>query len=785
MASTRSKRKAATSTKASLEEVLARIHAANPTGLDLPAKERRSRYEQKAALQSALVEDYPDLVSAMRHDDMPGVVSLAVPSLHRSAGHAVLEALSSRAQARLQEYFAATAPDPSKSSVASAELLERPPGAQSALLRARAFLRAYDFECAEETLARALESPTERDDAFHALVELYVETLGRFVDALEMAKAHPSCVAPASAGHLALAAGKAGRIDDGVAFLKRALDEDLTPALDILVDEAVAQRNWTQLLALWRFIGRGLILNASNAAYVTLADRVRGVVTMTTEADFDADGGLAELVAVAAPQHEAFRRWQDHRVLRAAVPQWLRQLETLDTGATALEQTLRNLEGARAWLDTGALSKLEQAWQRLEEARNDRIVAELVARVASETSQSVCRAYLRLSTTIRNRVKAESGAQLLIWLDAVERVAGSESATVEATLAWCIAATQTDDDARLTLTPHVKVLSQIADFKDRLAPIFNPSPSTEGATQIARPNSCLEVAAPGVEATWLEDATWPGTASVLGRGVLAGDASRTFVVVATAGTGLHIDLHLVSLRPLPTRVLRIGFTTETRLLDLRCRENALTMFLDTGRVLTVSVSANRWQLDDTSTAVREAHTEGSLVFGPCGLRFNMVGVTLELLDAQGHPRCIKTPRVNPAFVVESGRPTPLLWVPVGGSQYEVWASVHAGLWQALRVHLPGPIESAHVRRDTVLVQGRTAEGLWVEGLRMRASELSRLQGARYPYGRHLFSDPSRRGVWSLQQPQGRGPLVAEPLKPLDEVRFIQRGRDHNKPTSGP
>src|SRR5687767_4026412 len=85
--------------RAGLCELVERIRRVNPTGRRLSAGEERARYEEKARLQSRLIEVYPHEVRVRSHDDMPGVVSLSVPRLEASAAHAVLDALSLRARA--------------------------------------------------------------------------------------------------------------------------------------------------------------------------------------------------------------------------------------------------------------------------------------------------------------------------------------------------------------------------------------------------------------------------------------------------------------------------------------------------------------------------------------------------------------------------------------------------------------------------------------------------------------------------------------------------------------
>lgn len=90
-------KKAAARDLAELRELLERIRRVNPTGRGRSARDERAQYEEKARLQSLLIEAHPHEVRVRAHDDMPGVVSLSVPRLEASGAHAVLEALSARA----------------------------------------------------------------------------------------------------------------------------------------------------------------------------------------------------------------------------------------------------------------------------------------------------------------------------------------------------------------------------------------------------------------------------------------------------------------------------------------------------------------------------------------------------------------------------------------------------------------------------------------------------------------------------------------------------------------
>lgn len=77
------------------------IRATNPTGRGLAPSLERSRYAEKARLQSQAIERFPDLIAARAEAGTPGIVLLEVPALGLTLCHAVTAELSSAARERL------------------------------------------------------------------------------------------------------------------------------------------------------------------------------------------------------------------------------------------------------------------------------------------------------------------------------------------------------------------------------------------------------------------------------------------------------------------------------------------------------------------------------------------------------------------------------------------------------------------------------------------------------------------------------------------------------------
>lgn len=194
--------------EAALDALLERIHAVNPTGRALSRQRERALYEEKSRLQSRLVEEFGHRIDVRAHDEMPGVVGLSVPSLERSAGHAILDDLSVRArdvlEPRLSAEEAGTRPEHAR---------RRRSRDENDIERAQRFIDEYDFESAEQLLRERIAGPeADAPRAMDVLILLYAEHLGRDDDALRVAEVrrHP-VTSSESRRALGLAATRTGR----------------------------------------------------------------------------------------------------------------------------------------------------------------------------------------------------------------------------------------------------------------------------------------------------------------------------------------------------------------------------------------------------------------------------------------------------------------------------------------------------------------------------------------------------------------------------------------------
>lgn len=222
-------------------ELLGLIHDINPSGRDLPPRERARRYAQKSRLQSLLVRRFFDEL-AVEPGDEPGVVGLRHRLSGADACHAVLASLDDDARSMLQRRLDLGDDEPSVPSVTPIEEPEPPEPPSDAplgelssselLRRAQAAVVAFDYDAARERFTAALERG--RRDAAPRLLAVLVEHLGLDDDALRLeARLDPETLRrPEVRRLLALAAARSYQRDRAVGLIKAHTGD---PAAEVFV----------------------------------------------------------------------------------------------------------------------------------------------------------------------------------------------------------------------------------------------------------------------------------------------------------------------------------------------------------------------------------------------------------------------------------------------------------------------------------------------------------------------------------------------------------------------
>ncbi|MBI5482452.1 MAG: hypothetical protein HY906_26590, partial [Deltaproteobacteria bacterium] len=233
--------------RADARRLLELIHAVNPTGRELPETERERRYRVKARLQSVLLHDFGDEVQARSDPAAPGTVTL----WHRYAGldacHAVVLELDEDARCRVQWQLdvgdstdGAAEMAPAAGSTAALPAAGRATSAANLVRRGREALAAYDFEEAREQLDAAVRLSRGAPEAVVPLLELLVDHLAAYRDALAVEGALPSetMARPRVRALLALAAACCSERKTAVRLLKGMEAPAAAEVLAILAQDA-------------------------------------------------------------------------------------------------------------------------------------------------------------------------------------------------------------------------------------------------------------------------------------------------------------------------------------------------------------------------------------------------------------------------------------------------------------------------------------------------------------------------------------------------------------------
>ena len=174
-------------TRFSAHELARLIRATNPTGLKLSSREMRRRYGQKLELQSLLVRTFPDDIDPVVDGSDEGIVLLH----HRVGGfdacHAVVQELDEDARSIVQRKLDVGEEEPVSMVLEIASPDDTASTDVGVLIQAgREAAGAYDFELARSHLEAALDQSEGSAASGVAMLELLVEQIGLFHEALEV-----------------------------------------------------------------------------------------------------------------------------------------------------------------------------------------------------------------------------------------------------------------------------------------------------------------------------------------------------------------------------------------------------------------------------------------------------------------------------------------------------------------------------------------------------------------------------------------------------------------------
>ena len=512
----------------SVQDLIQLISQVNPTGEELPEAEAERRYQEKSALQSLLVNRFSEELAVVSDPEKEGIVLLRHRYGARDACHAVLDELDpdARAWVRLQLDTRARLPGrrdscpaqcaglevgPAEDGVASGKARSGPPreGASdrrgeeaaaftledsdpaSLIERSRTALTEFDFELARAALERARSLTNGSLEAVLPWLELLVDHLGLFEEALQGAERLPKHTFGDESIRtlLALAAARAGRIEEA-ARLATGLTGGRAGEVFLILSEAALGRD--DLGGAEADLAHA---ERAGADPVVAAVQRKALALKRADAHRAAEEAIEALLSAgdleeAARQARALQTlWPESPVARAALRAAVegRRAAELREALAAVEALRPGCEPEveiatlrRALSLGGDREELGRRISTLEteiRAREDEAtVARVAALLALEDPAPGLLEYLNLDESLRDRVRQRSSSPMLPWLEelaAPQLGARARPGAVAAALALARAVKAFGEgrveDAARELQDHRKTLVGVAEATRILA----------------------------------------------------------------------------------------------------------------------------------------------------------------------------------------------------------------------------------------------------------------------------------------------------------------------------
>lgn len=468
-----------------LQELLNQLQRVNPTGRGLVRHEEQARYAEKARLQSLLIESFPRDVRLRLHPDMPGIVSLSVPRLQASAGHAVVEALSSAARHWI-ETQASRQDEPA--SLHTQGIVPRKTSFDSSPIDvAEKHLADYDFDCAITTLQEAIDNPqtdeTLRIAALHLLLEIHVDHLANDDAALELESTFRTLggLSPRAHELLGVAASRMRDVPRALQHLSKSRGERVGAEVARLARVAFAGEEWSLARKAWTHLNAFIAATDPplSMSLTALRDElremfVRGVVDKLQE-DVEVDEELERLLRELDPHHPwsvARRRAEQKMRADSAVRNAIQKArEAKNKGDFDLVSSLLDsLDSAGLSAEISIEIDELRTWANERRALGQALRA--IALAQSLDLEDACHAYVNLSGKAREYIREQGAPPLFSTLEQLNAVFSDRMNTrplLRAACAWVQAHRVRDPQAAWSiLGPHTAWFERHADFAEYL-----------------------------------------------------------------------------------------------------------------------------------------------------------------------------------------------------------------------------------------------------------------------------------------------------------------------------
>lgn len=473
----------------SLESLVAQIRRVNPTGRGRRSVEEVARYGEKARLQSLLIENHPEEVAVTLHDDMPGIVGLSVRRLHITAGHAVVENLSTRARHIIEQKIHHAGYD---LDVLPFHRSRKTNEATSFVQRAERYVAEYDFECALETLVEGIhDSANDRHERIRGsllMLEIYVDHLADDEAALgmepileqmgqvEQLEQTEQMDRLSMRAHelLGVAASRSDDWPKALHHLSKSYGERVGAEIAGIATKAMNARTWTPARKAWQLLNVHLstadapLVGSLEATRNMLKDQFVRIAHDASETQIRSDAELERLVREFAPHHPYL---EERRSLERKIRNETAARLTMQKAREA--RRLGHLDELAVLLDAIAPDGLSDAeladlaaWREwLEEQRTNVQINRVMHFFGSGDFDAAARAYLGLSPLARTLWSTRERDPWFTVIDQLnELLSDRKNATIvlRAAVAWASARKLRDPrKAWSMLAPYKAFLSQL------------------------------------------------------------------------------------------------------------------------------------------------------------------------------------------------------------------------------------------------------------------------------------------------------------------------------------
>lgn len=497
------------------EELLELIRQINPTGRELQAAVTRRRYQLKSQLQSLLVRRFEADLEIVPEPHQAGVVRLRHRYLDRGgAAHAVVAELEADARSLVQRHLDTmgsveeTAAQPPGTGTAPGEgrspapLSVPPEPAEPAddapwpelVRQGQAAVADYDYEAGRALLELGLARSGGALEAARPLLELLVEVLAAYDDALALA---PELSAEATADPslralLAQATAHSRPCESVQAeverWLRGAAPSDAVGVWVVLVERAL--RAGEEAMATGG-LEQARTLGASPSELLRLEGELQALRRSRwhrVEAELLQALSQGRLADAEPTARELLAKWPESPAARrvlALLQEQRRQHERerlLADAEAALERgdferaaershAARALGGQTADLDSRIERARAEAQRQRDREQVERVTARLTAGAADDTALLL---YLQLPPRLRSEAQKLAGLPQLDWLEqaGAPSTGARAQAAVEAVQALlrCAGSADADPSAVLsTLGPYEAVLERVGRFRELVA----------------------------------------------------------------------------------------------------------------------------------------------------------------------------------------------------------------------------------------------------------------------------------------------------------------------------